>query len=128
MLRAGAKKTWGRFGAGTSRVAQTGQWSDPMHSTHRSHAVNLLRNRTSCRKCITVGNISLTAKQEYKQEYKLNCIQEYIQEYKQEHRLPALCNNPSEAALDSFHKHGSYCKEKMTELWPWSKLSDGVHA
>ncbi|KAA6417343.1 MAG: hypothetical protein FRX49_12672 [Trebouxia sp. A1-2] len=38
--RAGGRKPLGRCGTGTSRSAQTGQWSDPMHSVHKSDAVN----------------------------------------------------------------------------------------
>lgn len=49
VLRAGGRKPLGRCGTGTSRSAQTGQWSDPMHSVHKSDAVNRSTKGVSCK-------------------------------------------------------------------------------
>lgn len=48
VLRAGGWKPWGRAGAGTSKSAQTGQWSEPWHSVHKSEAVKHSSKGMSC--------------------------------------------------------------------------------
>ena len=55
VLRAGGRKPWGRCGMGTSRSAQTGQWSDPMHSVHKSDAVKRSTKGLSCKLYILLG-------------------------------------------------------------------------